>query len=73
MDNGYRIREKNLQDSKVWAFWACKSAAQTKSICDEKNVADTLVLTWGYEESKSKSLKNYYLIKFQLKLVILDQ
>ena len=29
--------------------------------------------TWGYEESKSKSLKSYYLMMFQLKLVILDK
>ena len=41
MDNGYMIREKNHQTSKVWAFWACQSAAQTKSIYDEKNVAQT--------------------------------
>ena len=37
MDNGYMIREKNHQTSKVWAFWACQSAAQTKSIYVEKN------------------------------------
>ena len=29
---------KNHQTSKVWAFWACQSAAQTKSIYVEKNV-----------------------------------
>ena len=29
--------------------------------------------TWGYEGSKSKSLKSYYLMMFQLKFVILDQ
>lgn len=40
MDNGYMIREKNHQTSKVWAFWACQSAAQTKSIYVEKNVAE---------------------------------
>ena len=41
MDNGYMIREKNHQTSKVWAFWACQPAAQTKSIYVEKNVAQT--------------------------------
>ena len=44
MDNGYMIREKNHQTSKVWAFWACQSAAQTKSIYVEKNVATVLLL-----------------------------
>ena len=34
-----QIREKNHQTSKVWAFWACQSATQTKSIDVEKNVA----------------------------------
>jgi len=42
MDNGYMIREKNHQTSKVWAFWACQSAAQTKSIYVEKNVAQII-------------------------------
>ena len=41
MDNGYMIREKNHQTSKVWAFWAVQSAAQTKSIYVEKNVSNT--------------------------------
>ena len=36
------LREKNHQTSKVWAFWACQSAAQTKSIYVEKNVAWSL-------------------------------
>ena len=44
MDNGYMIREKNHQTSKVCAFWACQSAAQTKSIYVEKNVATVLLL-----------------------------
>ena len=35
-----------------------------------ESVEDLHIGTWGYEESKSKSLKNYYLMKFQLKLVI---
>ena len=35
-----QIREKHHQTSKVWAFWACQSAAQTKSIYVEKNVAE---------------------------------
>ena len=43
MDNGYRIREKHHQASKVWAFWACQSAAQTKSIYVEKNVYNRAV------------------------------
>ena len=42
MDNGYMIREKNHQTSKVWAFWACQSAALTKSIYVEKNVAQII-------------------------------
>ena len=42
MDNGYRIREKHHQASKVWAFWACQSAAQTKSIYVEKNVVQII-------------------------------
>ena len=45
MDNGYRIREKNHQTSKVWTFWACQSAAQTKSIYVEKNVAKSIKCT----------------------------
>ena len=36
-----QIREKRHQTSKVWAFWACQLAAQTKSIYVEKNVAQT--------------------------------
>ena len=43
MDNGYRIREKHHQASKVWAFWACQSAAQIKSISVEKNVYNRAV------------------------------
>ena len=35
-----------------------------------ESVEDLHIGKWGYEESKSKSLKNYYLMKFQLKLVI---
>ena len=42
MDNGYMIREKNHQTLKVWAFWACRSAAQTKSIYVEQNVAQII-------------------------------
>ena len=42
MDNGYMIREKNHQTLKVWAFWACQLAAQTKSIYVEKNVAQII-------------------------------
>ena len=42
MDNGYMIREKIHQTSKVWAFWVCQSAAQTKSIYVEKNVAQII-------------------------------
>ena len=45
MDNGYMIREKNHQTSKVWAFWACQSAAKTKSIYVEKNVAQSIKCT----------------------------
>ena len=36
-----QIRKKHHQTSKVWAFWACQLAAQTKSIYVEKNVAQT--------------------------------
>ena len=41
MDNGYSIRTKNQKPLKWLAFWACQSAAQTKSIYVEKNVAQT--------------------------------
>ena len=41
------IREKRHQTSKVWAFWACQSAAQTKSICVEKNVYNRPVASGG--------------------------
>ena len=40
MDNGYSIRTKNQKPLKWLAFWACQSAAQTKSIYVEKNVAE---------------------------------
>ena len=40
-----QIREKNHQTSKVWAFWACQLAAQTKSIYVEKNVAQSIKCT----------------------------
>ena len=36
-------RENDHQTSKVWAFWACQSAAQTKSIYVEKNVYNRAV------------------------------
>ena len=39
------IREKNHQTSKVWAFWACQLADQTKSIYVEKNVAQSIKCT----------------------------
>ena len=40
MDNGLLIRAKNHETSNWLAFWAVQSAAQTKSIYVEKNVAD---------------------------------
>ena len=42
MDNGWSDKGKNHQTSKVWAFWACQLAAQTKSIYVEKNVAQII-------------------------------
>ena len=71
-----QIREKNHQTSKVWAFWAMYVGCPDKiHLCWKKCSTEYQIHigTWGYEESKSKSLKNYYWIKFQLKLVILDQ
>ena len=44
MDNGYSIRTKNQKPLKWLAFWACQSAAQTKSIYVEKNVAESKAL-----------------------------
>ena len=48
-----QIREKRHQTSKVWAFWACQLAAQTKSIYVEKNVAQSKylksVLCWFFK------------------------
>ena len=41
MDNGYSIRTKNQKPLKWLAVWACQSAAQTKSIYVEKNVAES--------------------------------
>ena len=76
MDNGWSDREKNHQTSKVWAFWAMYVGCPDKiHLCWKKCSTEYQIHigTWGYEESKSKSLKNYYWIKFQLKLVILDQ
>ena len=42
MDNGDSIRTKNQKPLKWLAFWACQSAAQTKSIYVEKNVAQII-------------------------------
>ena len=57
MDNGYMIREKNHQTSKVWAFWAVQSAAQTKSIYVEKNVAQSIKYTIGILQKNVSILK----------------
>ena len=45
MDNGYSIRTKNQKPLKWLAVWACQSAAQTKSIYVEKNVAQSIKCT----------------------------
>ena len=76
MDNGCVIRTKNHETSKVVGFLGSSVGCPDKiHLCWKKCSTEYQIHigTWGYEESKSKSLKNYYLIKFQLKLVILDQ
>ena len=65
--------KKEEVQHKYWFFWCLTffqlfQAPKINSAAHCNNIG-----TWGYEESKSKSLKNYYLIMFQLKLVILDQ
>ena len=43
----------------MWAFWACKAAAQTKSIYVEKNVAWYLAkCTIGILQKKCLNIKN---------------
>ena len=42
MDNGLLMRTKNYESSNWLAFWAVQSAAQTKSIYVEKNVAQII-------------------------------
>ena len=44
MVNGLLMRTKNHETSNWLAFWAVQSAAQTKSIYVEKNVAQTLTV-----------------------------